>query len=132
MALITDKIYQGISDKDTQTIPYWLNYTAGFPSATINLYPTPATAYTLYLTSNKVLSTLTLSTTISLPPGWKRALIYSLAVEIAPEYGQPLTPGLVQVAKDAKAAIALSVLKNRTMDAQPSSSNGGFSIFRGY
>lgn len=129
---ITDEVYQGISDKNTRTIPYWLNYSNGFPSATIRLYPTPAEAYSLYLTSDKPLTTLTLATTISLPPGWKRALIYNLAVDLAPEYGQQMPPELVKVARDSKANIALSVLKNRTMDAQPYGSVGGFSIYRGY
>lgn len=132
VTVIPDEVYQGIQDKTTQGTPQFLNYTNGFPTATINLWPVPTAGFTLFLTSEKELSQLTLNQTISLPPGSRRALIYNLSVEIAPEYGQPIDPAIQKIANDAKAAIARSIAKNRTMDAQPAGARGGFSIYRGY
>ena len=132
ITLISDTIYQGISDKTTQAIPYWLNYTNEFPTGTINLYPTPTAGYTLYITSEKALEEFTLSETVSLPPGWKRMLIYNLALELAPEYGQQPNPATVKIAKDSRGAIARSVLKVRSMDALPYGTVGPFNVYRGY
>ncbi len=126
-----DEIYQSIVDKTSQGTPLLINYTNEFPTATINVYPVPTAGYTLYLTSEKELVQLTLNQTVSLPPGWNRALIYNLAMELAPEYGQQPNAMVMKIAGDAKGAIARAVLKTRTMDAQPTSL-GGFSIYRGY
>ncbi len=133
VAIISDEIYQSLPDKlITTSIPYYLNYTNGYPVATINLYPIPSSALTLFLTSQKQLQTLTLSTAISLPPGWERALIYNLAVELAPEYGQKVDEMLYKIANDSKGAIIRSILKVRTMDAKPFGTFGPYNIFRGF
>jgi hypothetical protein len=129
---VSDEIYQGVALKTLQSIPFMLNYTNGFPTGTINLYPTPNEAFTLYLTSEKELTQFDLSTTVSLPPGWKRALIYNLAIELAPEYGQQLDPVTLKIANDSKMAIAQSIAKARSMDAQPYVNIGQFYVLRGY
>lgn len=118
LALIPDEVYQAISDKDTQSIPTMLNFNNGYPSATIYLWPTPSSSSdTLTITSEKPLVTLALSDTISLPPGWERALTYNLAVEIAPEYGVQVDPLIVKTAMESKGLIALAVSKTRPMTA---------------
>ena len=130
--LCPDEVYQGFELKDLQSIPEALNYTNAFPYGTIRLYPFPAQGYTLWITSEKELSQFTLNETISLPPGWKRALIYNLAMELAPEYGQEITPSLLKIANQSKGAIAKSIMKVRTMDCPPLSQIGMFNIYTGY
>ena len=132
--VISDEIYQGITDKAiSRGIPFWLNYTNAFPAATINLYPIPSSALTLYITSEKELTQFsTLATVVSLPPGWKKALIDALAVELSPEYGQQITPAMVAAAKESKGSIMRAVLKTRGMDALPTGNIGRFNIYRGY
>lgn len=116
LAKISDEDYAAISDKSTQGIPYWINNSNGFATVTIKLYPVPSSAYTLYLLSEKALSALTLAADVSLPPGWKRALIYNAAIDIAPEFGQQVTPEIVKIADESKASLMLAVAKARSMD----------------
>lgn len=132
LSIVSDELYQSISYKQTQSIPQYLNYTNQFPTAIINLYPIPPAGYTLFMTSEKELPQFTLSQTVSLPPGWERALINNLAVELSPEYGQKVSPELMKLANDSRGAIARSVLKNRAMDANPYGIIGQLNINRGY
>ncbi len=132
MYLAPDEVYQGLDLKTLQSIPDLLNYTNAFPYGTINLYPYPASGYVLSLTSEKELVQFTLHQEVSLPPGWNRLLIYNLAVELSPEYGQKIDPMLLKIANDSKGAVARSVMKVRTLDAPPLSQIGMFNIYTGY
>jgi hypothetical protein len=42
-------------------------------------------------------------------------LVYNLAVELAPEYGQPLTADVLQIAKDSKAEIRAAIMAAKPM-----------------
>jgi len=127
-----DEIYQGLNLKTLQSIPDTLNYTNAYPYGTIKLYPYPSSGYTLSLTSEKELSQFTLNQTVNLAPGWSRALIYNLGIELCPDYGQKLDPVLVKIANDAKGAISKSVMRVRTLDAPPLGQIGRFNIYTGY
>lgn len=127
-----DEVYQGLNLKTLQSIPNLLNYSNGYPTGTVKLFPYPASGYILSITSEKELSQFTLNQTVNLAPGWNRALIYNLAVELAPEYGQKVDPMTMKIANDAKGAIARSIMKVRTMDAPPLSQIGRFNIYTGY
>lgn len=127
-----DEVYQGLNLKTLQSIPDTLNYTNAFPYGTIKLYPYPSSGYVLSITSEKELSQFTLNQTVSLAPGWNRALIYNLAIELAPEYGQKVDPMILKIANDSKGAIASSIMKVRSMDAPPLSQIGMFNIYTGY
>lgn len=114
--IITDAAYAQITQKDTAGIPDCLNYNNGFPTATIKFHPAPVAGYTLYLVSEKPLTSFSLNDTVNLPPGWRRALIYNLAIEMAPEFDQPVKPSVEKVARQSKGAIARAVIKNKSMD----------------
>lgn len=113
--IISDEQYATITLKTVGGIPQFLNYTNAFPQATINLYPTPAAGYTLYIVTEKPLSSFALYDTVSLPPGWRRMLVYNLAVEMAPEYGQPVPADVAQIAKDSKAEIRAAIMAAKPM-----------------
>ena len=117
--IITDKMYYDIADKSSTGQPKYLNYDNGFAAGTIRLYPSPDKAYSLYLLSEKPLSALTLNQTFSMPPGWERAMIYNLAMDLAPDYGQAITNDLKLIADQSKASIMRAVLRNRQMQAYP-------------
>jgi hypothetical protein len=61
-------------------------------------WPYPSEAMTVMLWSNKLVKSFPdLTTAIDLPPGYERALVFSLAEEIAPEY--EVTPSAMVVSK---------------------------------
>ena len=82
-------------------------FDGAYPVATIWLIPMPVTGCSLNLYSYKALVQFaTLADTVNLPPGYERAIIHSLAVELWPQYrpGDP-SASLVALAQDAKASI---------------------------
>ena len=82
-------------------------YDAGYPSATIKLWPIPATGGSLQLFTLQPLATFAgLGATISLPPGYEQALRFNLALALAPEYGSVVTPELAGQAQSSLSAIA--------------------------
>ena len=87
--IIKDEQFNRIWDKDTQSsYPEYLYYRSDYPTGTIEVWPIPSAAHTLNLSVwNQLTAFASTVTTISLPPGYQRALEYNLAMEIAPEYG---------------------------------------------
>lgn len=112
---ISDELYATVSFKTSGGIPEFINFTNGFPLATLKFYPVPSTDYQLFLVSEKPLAEFTLSQTVSLPPGWKRMLVYNLAVEMSSEYGQPLSQEVVMLARDSKAEIRQAIMAAKKM-----------------
>lgn len=104
--------YNEISFKDISGIPDVYNYTPNFPLGLFKVFPKPSAAYTLFVTSEKPLSSLAVDDVISLPPGWEMMLIYNLAVIISPEYGQPLDQTIYQIAKETLGAIKRNNARN--------------------
>jgi hypothetical protein len=73
------------------------------PDITITPWPLPAQAMTLNLWSNKLITSFpTLTTVLTLPPGYERMLAYLLAIEIAPEYEREPSETVVRVASQAR------------------------------
>lgn len=72
----------------------YVEYT--MPDAVLYLYPVPAEAATIKLYYEAPLSSFaTVTTDVTLPPGYRRAITYSLAVELAAEFGRPV-PAVVR------------------------------------
>lgn len=124
--VVTDEIYtQQIMQKDTQGIPELLNLDNAFPFGTVRLFPVPSSALTLFMLNEKQLGSFTLNQVVSLPPGWKRALIYNLPAEIAGDYEQEIPTSVQQIAISSKGAIKRAIMKARNFDAQPQAGNQG-------
>jgi hypothetical protein len=88
--LWTEDQYASIGIKSIQnTFPSVLYYEPAYPLGVIHLWAVPSTpGMTLHLESLKPFTRLaSLTTVITLPPGYERALRYSLAAELMPEYG---------------------------------------------
>lgn len=83
-----------------------LFYDGAYPLGTIRLRPAPSGG-TLELYNYEPISSLaSLATAIDLPPGYERALVYALAMDLAPEYGRQIPPEVAAVAQEAMGAIA--------------------------
>lgn len=99
--------WDALSYPATYGIPRKLFYDPQYPLGIINLYPIPATsAYTLYLHSYlQIESFATLTEAFSLPPGYARAIIANLAVELCPDFGKAIDPVLAKIAFQSKNAL---------------------------
>jgi hypothetical protein len=82
-------------------------YDAAFPVAHIHLWPKPQTGGVLNLYVIRPLAAFSsLSSPISLPPGYEHALRHALAGTLAPEYRSALPPEFAATMAEAKTAIA--------------------------
>jgi hypothetical protein len=87
-------------------IPLYVYFEGTYANETVNVWPKPSAAHKLVIYSQKPLASLaSLNTTVTLPPGYLRALKYNLALEWAPEFGKELSPQVQRVAMEAKASI---------------------------
>lgn len=114
---ISEKNYDlDIGVKTTLSMPDSYSYSNGYPLSALTLYPVPSDSYRIFIRSEKQLSQFTLDAEISLPPGWSQFLVYQLAIMLAPEYGQPIDPVNIDIARMSKASIENQVAVNRSMD----------------
>ncbi len=101
--------YDSIVQKSSgNTYPEYLFNDCAYASglATLRLYPKPIAGLTLYIDSWKQLQQFAaISTAISLPPGYQRAIEWNLCLELADEYGKTPTPLMLKNATDSKARI---------------------------
>jgi hypothetical protein len=99
--------WAAITAKDlTATIPTDVYVEMTNPQATVNLWPVPTAANKIALYSVKELSSIsTLDTALAFPPGYEEAIVYNLAVRLAPEYGRPVSAEVATVATESKANI---------------------------
>lgn len=100
-------VYDRLEFKGSQSsYPDLLFYEAAMPLGRISLYYTPVSAYSLFLDVYSPLASFAaLATDVTLPPGYRRAIEYALAIELAPEYGKSASQELAKSAGDAVAAI---------------------------
>lgn len=112
--------FYGLADKSTQAdYPSWFYYEPSFTQGILNLYPAPASAFQLHVVMWVPISTLaTVGTSVSLPPGYERALVYSLATEIAPEFGKEAPASVVSISREAKANIKRANLRPIVADRE--------------
>jgi len=95
----------------TAAEPHSVYYTPTFPLGALSVYPVPTSTtlqLAVYAPGSPLISVASLDTVISVPPGWARMLVSNLAVELAEEYGKPVTPTLLERATESKAAVKRS------------------------
>lgn len=96
--------YNAVAVKTVGGIPQRFVYLNEYPLGTIYLYPVPATASTIALAVDRLLTfPVTLTTQLAFPPGYEKALRYTLATNLAPEYGVVPPPAVQAIATSSKA-----------------------------
>ncbi len=129
--IISDQDYAALENKTQTGRPFVLSYNNDYPAGTLKFYYTPNQAYNFYILSEKQLTSITaLDSVLSLPAGWNRALIYNLAIDLAPEYGQAVTPEIAGIAGQSLSAIKNQVRRARGVDVPSSPFEGN--IFTGW
>lgn len=122
--IMTEDYYASISDKTLAgDWPTHLLFRPTIASslATVIVWPVPNATRTLKLTTRiQVASFASTSTTVTLPPGWEKALAYNLAVELAPEFETAAKPEVVAGATRSLGRIkqANSIAKKRELTTE--------------
>ena len=105
--LIDERKWYAIDDRTvTGEIVEKAWYNPTLSTGTLKVYPVPNATHTLTLVVWTPISTLaTVGTSVTLPPGYERALAYNLAIELAPEFQVSARPEVVKIASDSLAAL---------------------------
>lgn len=124
LAIISEEEYRALPLKTTSSnVPAYLVYSRdmGADTGTIRLYPVPSGGQQLHLLSEKKVSEIAeVNDTVFLPhAGWKRALRYNLAIDLAPEYGQPVSQEVYKIAGDSLRQLRLESARNIKLPHQP-------------
>lgn len=108
---LTEQAWQGLAVKDLEsTYPTAWYYNPTFSSGTLTLWPVP-TGDDLQIAVyawTQIGRFESLSDTFSLPPGYERAIVKNLAIELAPSYEKTPSPLLMRQASESLAAVKRS------------------------
>lgn len=105
--ILTQKEYASIQTLgDTSDVPKSLYCDFAYPTCNVDVYPSPnlATAIELY-TWTPLQQFSSLSTALSLPNGYARAIGYNLAVELGAVFEKQIPDSVIAIAKASKEAI---------------------------
>ncbi len=87
LTVITEKEYMEISDKATTGTPEYIMYIAAEETGRVYLYPVPTARYAVVLLSKKpFVQCSSLTASVTLPKGYKSAIVYNLAIALSVEY----------------------------------------------
>lgn len=113
VTILTSAQWDAIEDKTTTgSIVEYAYYDADYPLGTLKVWPVPTSTDSLYLSFWTPLTALTSAdVSVSLPPAYERMLAFSLAIEIAPEFGTAASPDIIGIAKSTRAAIRVINMK---------------------
>lgn len=89
----------------TSEFPTDLYYEPDWPLGSVYLWPVPTVAYGIELQLRVILSSLVLSDTFSMPPGYKDAIVLTLAEQLARPFGKAPDDTLRRDAAKARARI---------------------------
>lgn len=136
LEIIQKPRYDSITLKMTATnFPELLYYDGGMPSGNLFLYPVASGVTEYHITILQQLTAFAdLDTDYALPQGYRRALRYTVAEEMAPLHGREPSPTVVRVAAGSRRAIrrAQEAAPLMILDgAGPSGPSARFNILSG-
>lgn len=104
---IDDARYASIAIKNINAIPQYCWINDSFPQMQLTFWPIPFAPMTLNMICQRLLqsTTVTMATSLSFPPGYEKALVDCLAVDIMPSFGLQPNASQLQAAKDAKTTL---------------------------
>ena len=116
--------------------PTYLYNDNAYPLANIYIWPVPTGTEQLVCYSEKPFNTpATLTQSLSMPPGYFRALKYNLAMELASEYQIQSSPDILRLANDSLSTIKRTNKKTQTLSVDPAVLRNGkgprFNIYAG-
>lgn len=102
---VDEQTYNAIGEKDSQGLPRCFFYRPGYTAGTFYFYPTPDGADTVYVVARYQLiaGTITLDTSVSLPPGYEAAIVDNLAQNLCSSLGLQVPQEIALAARDGLA-----------------------------
>lgn len=133
LAILNNTEYNLIHMKSLQTIyPKYLMFTRSYPYGCVDLWPVPSQSISISLTQRKQFIQFTgLTDVVCLPPGYKDALAYWLAIKMSPEYGGGIDAVTMKLAEEAKGVLKNTNYRPVIMSTGLPSRRGRFNIFQG-
>jgi hypothetical protein len=111
LEMLTDAGWQAIPVKlISSSLPTLVYDDGAFPLRNLNYWCIPTIAVNTRIYSWNSLSVFNLTTDMTFPPGYLKAIRYALAVDLAPEFGRPVPP-------EVAAQAILSIAKIKQMNA---------------
>ena len=111
--LIDNVEYASISDKDQTGTPEKIYFDGNYPTGNIYIWPVGYSYTTLTMFTEKPLTSFSsLTTTFEMPLEYETAIIYNLAVRLAPDYEKEASQTVKTIAKDSLAAVSRQNKKN--------------------
>jgi hypothetical protein len=108
LEMLTSSQYDAIVNKADTGRPSKAFYSATLPAGSLYLWPVPSASFALYMRVATQLTAFTdAGTDYNLAPGYKKALEYSLAEELAPGRG-PLNPQVLRIAQTSRRALKVA------------------------
>jgi hypothetical protein len=127
--------YNRIGIKTLNAFPQYAFYDSGNPLGNLYIWPVPNNQYEIFITVFQQLQQFnTLNDVITLPPEYKAAIMWNLALELYPMYGLPVNE---VVAKKAEASLRIvhdtnTQIPRLQMPTQLQSKPGNYSIYGDY
>ena len=106
--IVTRQQWNAIAFKAGEGVPEVVKYEPAMTAGQFTFYPVPHETMAVYFDCRRVLgSGWTLDTEVTLPPGYEKALVDNLAVELCSGgFGVQASPALLQAARASKAVLA--------------------------
>ena len=114
--VVDAETYHSLAVKTSQGLPLYMYEQAGVANATFYLWPVPDAVYTLTLVVPRKFTEYAYGDTVTLPPGYAKAIVENLALEICAANNVDPNPVLVRSAIEAKAAIQRRNLRVGVLD----------------
>ena len=112
--------YGRLSTKTISGRPQYYYHDNGYTTINISLYPVPESDYTLYINSQKPLTSYAaLTTSFDLPPGWALFIVDALAISLSPEYGAPTPQETLLSYERGLSGIKSQKAKQISLDSPP-------------
>lgn len=98
--------YAAIPNKSLSTDrPTRFLYRGTHPNATLITWPVANGSKTMKIVTRVPFSTLALADTLTVPPGYEDAIVFNLAIRLAPEYEKTPSDEVIVLARQTKGAI---------------------------
>lgn len=124
---LTDDSFSLLPQKTlAATVPTYWYYNPTFPDGTVTLWPVPTktTLQGVMYAPTGLTEFTALTDSLSLPPGWKRALVKNLAADLAGSYGREVDQGLATDAAESLQAVKVSNFRQLDMRLDAGSMGG--------